>query len=243
MDELPQNLPSHIAIVMDGNGRWAHQRGLSRTEGHVAGAESARQVATCCAEWGIPYLTLYAFSTENWRRPAAEVRFLMQELRRFLKKERAELLENGIRLEAIGRLEGLPKAVRQELGKTREATADGKKLTLTLALNYGARSEIADACRALAQEVKAGKLDPEGIDEELVAGKLYTAGLPDPDLLIRTGGEMRVSNFLLWQISYSELYVTDVLWPDFRKERLLEALHDFARRERRFGDVPSEQDQ
>jgi len=237
MDDLPQKLPSHVAIVMDGNGRWAQRRGLPRTKGHMAGAESARKVTEACAELGISYLTLYAFSTENWQRPAAEVKFLMRQLRQFLVDRRSEMVEKGVRLHAIGRLGELPRAVQNELQRSREATAGGNKLTLTLALNYGGRPEIVDACRALAAKVKAGELAPDDIDEQRLAASLYTAGLPDPDLLIRTAGEMRLSNFLLWQVSYAELYVTEVLWPDFGKEELLDALREFARRERRFGAI------
>ena len=237
--EIQDQLPAHLAVIMDGNGRWARRHGLPRTEGHKAGAESARVVARCCAEWGIRYLTLYAFSTENWNRPRSEVRFLMQQLRRFLVERRGELKENGIRLRAIGRIEALSPAVRRELAATEEATRDGGNLTLLLALNYGGRAEIVDACRALARRVKDGALVPEEIDEHAFAAHLCTAGVPDPDLLIRTGGEMRVSNFLLWQISYAELYVTDVTWPDFRREQLLEALRSYAARTRRFGRVDS----
>jgi undecaprenyl diphosphate synthase len=220
---------------MDGNGRWARKRGLPRTEGHLAGAQSARTVAEACIKLGIPYLTLYAFSTENWQRPAAEVRFLMKQLRRFLIEHRDEMVRQGIRLQAIGRLGELPPPVVRELQKTVQATEHGAKLTLTLALNYGGRSEIVDACRSLAADVKAGKLDADDIDEKAVASRLYTAGLPDPDLLIRTGGEMRLSNFLLWQVSYTELYVTEVLWPDFNGRHLAEAIRQYSRRERRFG--------
>jgi len=232
-----QNLPTHVAIVMDGNGRWARARRLPRTRGHLAGAESARTVAKCCVELGIPYLTLYAFSTENWARPASEVRFLMQHLRRFLVERRAELVDNGIRLRGIGRIEGLPASVRRALEQTEEATRSGTALLLSLAVNYGARSELADACRRLAHQVRAGKLAPEDIDERRIAECLYTAGIPDPDLLIRTGGERRLSNFLLWQISYAELYITDILWPDFGRQEFLEAIREYGRRERRFGRV------
>ena len=203
----------------------------------MEGAESARVIAEACVQQGISYLTLYAFSTENWDRPAAEVRFLMRHLRRFLIDRRRELLENGIRLRAIGRTSELPARVRQALEGTERATRHGKNLTLLLALNYGGRSEIADACMAVARQVRAGEIRPEDVDEHVVARHLYTAGIPDPDLLIRTGGEMRLSNFLLWQVSYTEIYVTDTLWPEFRKDQLQEALRDFAGRERRFGGV------
>jgi undecaprenyl diphosphate synthase len=235
MDELPTNPPAHVAIVMDGNGRWAEARDLPRTEGHSRGAQSARTVAECCVDFGVSYLTLYAFSTENWQRPDKEVRFLMRRLRQFLIERRDEMIEQGIRLQAIGRTEDLPLMVRREMRKTLDATKGGDKLTLNLAVNYGARSEIVDACRSLAGRVADGELTPEQIDEELLSNSLYTAGQPDPDLLIRTGGEMRLSNFLLWQLSYAEIYVTDILWPDFGREEFLQALHEYARRERRYG--------
>lgn len=237
MDELPTNLPAHVAIIMDGNGRWAEARDLPRTEGHSRGARSARTVAESCVEFGIPYLTLYAFSTENWQRPDKEVRFLMRRLRQFLIERRDEMIEQGIRLQAIGRTEDLPMMVRRELRKTLSATEGGDKLTLNLAVNYGARSEIVDACRSLAARVAGGELTPEQIDEDLLSDSLYTAGQPDPDLLIRTGGEMRLSNFLLWQLSYAEIHVTDILWPDFGREEFVRTLHEFARRERRYGGV------
>jgi len=235
MVEALQNLPAHVAIVMDGNGRWARARHLPRSRGHLAGAKSARTVAKCCVELGIPYLTLYAFSTENWSRPASEVRFLMQHLRRFLAERRGELVENGIRLRGIGRIEELPASVQRELAKTEEMTSGGKALTLSVAVNYGARCEIVDACRKLASRVLAGELGPQDIDEERLADCLYTAGIPDPDLLIRTGGEKRLSNFLLWQVSYSELYITDVLWPAFGRKEFLKAIQEYASRDRRFG--------
>jgi len=235
MVELPARLPTHVAVIMDGNGRWARARNLPRTEGHLAGAESAREIAKCCVEWGIPHLTLYAFSTENWGRPAQEVRFLMNQLRRFLARWRKELVQNGIRLRPIGRTGELPAPVRKELSKTEEMTRGASKLTLQLAVNYGSRSEVVDACRALAARVRDGRLAPEEIDERLLGEHLYTAGVPDPDLLIRTAGEMRLSNFLLWQASYAEIYVTEVLWPEFRRAEFLAALREFARRERRFG--------
>jgi len=235
MSELPDKLPRHVAIIMDGNGRWARARGLRRNEGHLAGAESARAVAECCAELGIPTLTLYAFSTENWNRPRSEVRFLMSNLRKFLKEHRDDFLKNGVRVAAIGDVEGLPAAVREEIRATQEATRDGEKLTLVVALNYGARREITHAVRQIAARVQRGELEPGDIDEATVREHLYTAGLPDPDLLIRTAGEMRLSNFLLYQLSYAEIYVTETLWPDFRREEFMEALQEFARRERRFG--------
>jgi undecaprenyl diphosphate synthase len=240
MADLPDKLPRHVAVIMDGNGRWAKARGLPRNEGHKAGAESAARVAECCVEFGIPVLTLYAFSTENWRRPRGEVQFLMSNLRRFLRERRAEFLERDIRVVAIGEVEELPGSVRRELSRTEEATRDCRSLTLVTALNYGSRSEIAHAARSIAEDVRAGRIDPEAVDEALVEERLYTAGLPAVDLLIRTGGEMRVSNFLLWQVSYAEFYVTPTCWPDFDRDAFVEALQEFARRERRFGGLSGE---
>jgi undecaprenyl diphosphate synthase len=240
MAESPKELPRHVAVIMDGNGRWAARRGLPRTEGHRAGAEAARAAAQACSEWGIPVLTLYAFSTENWKRPAAEVRFLMSNLRSFLRKHRGEFVENNIRLRVIGAPEELPTGVQKELRLTLEATAGCDGLLLVLALNYGSHREITEAARALARQAQAGILDPEEIDEAALEEHLYTAGLPPLDLVIRTGGEMRLSNFLLWQVQYAELYVTDTLWPDFDKEEFHKALQEFARRERRWGAVRDE---
>jgi len=230
-------LPRHIAVIMDGNGRWARRRGLPRIRGHVEGAANVRQIITHCARLGIEALTLYSFSSENWKRPRDEVDALMQLYAEYLVKERREIMENDVRLIQIGRREGLPEAVLRELDITRDLSRHNRGLTLCLAINYGARQEIADAARTLARRVRDGLLDPEAIDETAVAGCLYTAGLVDPDLLIRTAGEMRISNFLLWQISYAEFYVCDVLWPDFRPEHLNQAIRAFARRDRRFGAV------
>ncbi|MFW6457752.1 MAG: isoprenyl transferase [Planctomycetota bacterium] len=237
MVDLPEERPTHVAIVMDGNGRWAEKRGKPRTEGHSAGAQSARNISECCIKFDIPYLTLYAFSTENWRRPNHEVRFLMNRLRKFLIERRDEMVEQGIALQPIGRLGKLPRRVRREMDATVQATRDGENLTLNLALNYGARAEITDACRVLARRVQNGELKPAEIDEALVNDSLYTAGQPDPDLFIRTGGEMRLSNFMLWQVSYAELYFTNVLWPDFGDDEFTDAIREYARRERRFGAV------
>lgn len=237
MAELPDARPTHVAIVMDGNGRWAEKRGEPRTKGHSAGAESARDISECCVKFGIPYLTLYAFSTENWRRPTREVRFLMKRLKQFLVERRDEMVEEGIALNPIGRMEKLPRGVRRELDATVKATRDGENLTLNLALNYGSRAELVDAFRLLAERVQEGELHPEEIDERLISDTLYTAGQPDPDLFIRTGGETRLSNFLLWQLSYAELYITEVLWPDFGETAFSEALREYARRDRRFGGV------
>jgi undecaprenyl diphosphate synthase len=233
----PNNLPNHIAIIMDGNGRWARERGLPRIRGHREGVNSVREITRECAKLGIRQLTLYAFSAENWKRPKSEVNFLMRMLRRFLIAERKEIMENDIRLTAIGRIHELPKAVQAELGKTREMSADNKGMTLCLALNYGGRTEIVDAVAAIAKEVSEGKRQPKDVSEDTISAHLYTAGMPDPDLLIRTSGEMRVSNFLLWQISYTELYVTPLCWPDFRKPQLMEAIADYQKRERRFGAI------
>jgi len=230
-------LPRHIAVIMDGNGRWAQQRGLPRIEGHRHAASAVREIVTHAARLGIDCLTLYSFSLENWKRPRLEVDGLMSLYAEYLVSEREEIMDNDIRVVQIGRREGLPPSVLRELDKTAELSGKNKGMALCLALNYGARAEIVDAVRRLAERVAAGALRPEEIDEKAIAGALYTAGLPDPDLVIRTAGEMRVSNFLLWQISYAELHVTPVLWPDFRAEQLYEAIRSFARRERRFGDV------
>lgn len=230
-------LPRHIAIIMDGNGRWARERGLPRLEGHRRGAEAVRTIVSECARLGIECLTLYSFSIENWKRPAAEVEGLMALYAQHLVAERPEIMQNNIRLVHIGRASGLPEAVRRELETTQRVSRANTGMTLCLALNYGARAEIVDAVRRLAEEVAAGKLRPAQIDEAAVSGALDTAGLPDPDLLVRTAGEMRLSNFLLWQISYAELWVTPEYWPEFGTARLHEALRAFAQRERRYGDV------
>lgn len=237
MSQPPKNLPRHVAIIMDGNGRWARERGLSRIKGHQAGAESVREVVRVAGELGINYLTLYAFSVENWNRPKAEVAALMQLLELYLKKEIPELDKNNVRLAAIGRLEELPLRALRQLERSIEALSHNTGLTLVLALSYGGRAEIVDAMRSIAREIKGGRVDISGIDEKLIAHHLYTRAIPDPDLLVRTSGEMRVSNFLLWQISYAEIYVTETLWPDFRKAELLKAIDEYSRRHRRFGRV------
>ena len=228
-------LPRHVAIIMDGNGRWARRRGLPRVRGHVAGVEAVRGILRLARKLEISYLTLFAFSEENWQRPPREIRVLMALLRRFLQRELPEMQDNQIALKAIGNLEQLPEAVQRDLAATTAATAAGSKMTLTLALSYGGRSEIVQAAQALAREVQAGRLQPEQIDVALLARCLYTADLPDPDLLIRTSGEYRLSNFLLWQSAYTELYVTDTLWPDFREDDFLAALEAYRQRQRRFG--------
>jgi undecaprenyl diphosphate synthase len=230
-------LPRHVAVIMDGNGRWAEQRSRPRVEGHRAGIAAVRDVVETAARLGLEALTLYAFSVENWKRPRAEVATLMLLLKRYLRAELDTLLDNGIRFQVIGRPGDLDEDVREELQRGIEATRDQKGLLFNIALNYGGRTEIADAARKLAGEVDAGIRNVESIDEEAVAGALYTAGVPDPDLLIRTSGELRVSNFLLWQIAYAEIWVTDVLWPDFRRRHLLQAIADFQKRERRYGGV------
>ena len=230
-------LPRHVAIIMDGNGRWARQRGRQRVEGHRAGVDSVRNVVTHCARLGIECLTLYSFSIENWKRPQAEVNALMALCAEYLVRERQEIMDHNIRVRQVGRRAGLPDSVRRELEQTEQISGGNSGLTLCLALNYGARLELVDACRALAARVAAGELQPDEIDEAQIARNLYTADLPDPDLVIRTAGEMRISNFLLWQISYAELYVTPTLWPDFRSSDLDEAIVEFARRERRYGDI------
>jgi len=229
------SVPSHVAIIMDGNGRWAQKRGLPRTEGHAAGAESVREVVRACAQLGVGVLTLYSFSTENWQRPNDEVDALMALLERYLREEIPELMSNGVQLCAIGQLERLPAPVRRLTEAARVATAENTGLKLVLALSYGSRAELVVAMREIARDVRDGELNPEDIDESTIAARLYTAGLPDPELLIRTSGDQRVSNFLLWQIAYSELYITPVPWPEFRRAHLEEAFRVFSSRQRRFG--------
>lgn len=228
-------VPRHVAVIMDGNGRWATAQGLPRVRGHEAGADSVREIVRNCGELGVEVLTLYSFSTENWSRPDDEVEALMALLERYLREELQELMDNDVRLSAIGQLHRLPKPVRMGIEAVSAITAKNKGLRLVLALSYGSRVELVDAVQALASRVQAGELDPSEINEAAIGSHLYTAGLPDPDLLVRTSGELRLSNFLLWQVAYAELYVTDVLWPDFGKDELLDAFHSFAARQRRFG--------
>ena len=228
-------LPTHVAIIMDGNGRWARERNLPRVEGHRNGAESVRTIVRVAGEIGIKYLTLYAFSVENWNRPKDEVDTLMKYLERYLRSETPELDRNNVRLEVIGQIYRLPDSVQKELKKSIATLSKNNGLTVVMALSYGARTEMVDAVRAIAAKVEKGKLDPAEINEAVISEHLYTRNIPDPDLLIRTSGEMRVSNFLLWQISYAELVVTPTLWPDFRKAQFFEALEEYARRHRRFG--------
>ncbi|HVM47043.1 MAG TPA: isoprenyl transferase [Candidatus Acidoferrum sp.] len=235
--EAKASLPRHVAIIMDGNGRWAKERHLLRIEGHRAGAESARVIIRTAGEIGIKYLTLYAFSVENWNRPKDEVDALMKYLVHYLKTETPELNKNNVHLEIIGQVYRLPELVQEHLRKSVATLAKNNGLTLIMALSYGGRTEIVDAVRGIAQKVKAGELDPPDITEQVFAQHLYTRNVPDPDLLIRTSGEMRVSNFLLWQISYTELVVTPTLWPDFRKPQFYAALEEYNRRHRRFGAI------
>jgi undecaprenyl diphosphate synthase len=232
----PDRLPSHIAIIMDGNGRWARRRNLPRVAGHKAGVEPVRIAVETCTRLGIQALTLYAFSVENWKRPRAEVDTLWRLLRLYLRRELPEIMRNGIRFTCMGRLDGLPPQVRSELEAAVEATAQNTGMRLNVAINYSGRAELVDALNAIIQDARLeGRLRDLHIDEQSIASRLYTAGMPDPDLLIRTSGEMRISNFLLWQIAYAELYVTDTLWPDFRRADLLHAILDYQKRDRRFG--------
>lgn len=228
-------VPRHVAIIMDGNGRWAKERGLPRLEGHRSGAESVREVMEACIERGVEYLTLYAFSSENWNRPEAEVKALMSLLDRFLDEKAKDLDRQNVRLLAIGQLDRLPEKTRARIEKIKARTANHSAMTLVLALSYGGREEIVSAAKSLATDAVAGKISPSDIDSELFASRLQTAGIPDPDLLIRTSGEMRVSNFLLWQISYSEMVIVKKFWPDFRQGDLFEAVQEYQRRHRRFG--------
>jgi undecaprenyl diphosphate synthase len=227
-------LPRHVAVIMDGNGRWAQERGLARIEGHRAGSDSVSEIVEASARLGIKVLSLFAFSKENWKRPRQEVSRLWTLLRNYLKKDGRVLSENDLRLMVIGQRDGIPRAVLGELERLEAKTRDNRRMTVVLALNYGGRAEIVDAVKGLLREKGA---DPDALTEEAFAGRLSTALLPDPDLLIRTSGEMRVSNFLLWQIAYAEMWITPVLWPDFRKKHLLEALCAYQARERRFGDI------
>lgn len=230
-------LPTHVAVIMDGNGRWAKQRHLPRVEGHRVGVESVRAVLRAAGEIGIKYMTLYAFSVENWNRPKDEVDTLMKYLARFLKTEVTELNRNNVKLEVIGQIYRLPESIQLQLNKTIAALSRNNGLTLILALSYGSRTEIVEAVRSIAAQVKEGAIEPAEINEHVFAQHLYTRNWPDPDLLIRTSGEMRISNFLLWQISYSELVVTPTLWPDFRRAQFFEALEEYTRRHRRFGSL------
>jgi undecaprenyl diphosphate synthase len=237
----PATIPRHVAIVMDGNGRWAQRRGLRRTEGHVAGEEALFDVVEGALEIGLVWLTVYAFSTENWRRPLDEVRFLMQFNETLLLKRRDDLNRRGVRVRFVGRRGGrVPRRVLRQIEDAEALTAHNRRMTLTFAFNYGGRAELVDVARAIARDVADGRLDPDRVDERAVARRLYAPDMPDPDVLIRTSGEYRISNFLLWESAYSEFVFTDVLWPDFRRAQLFAAIAEYQRRERRFGAVDPE---
>jgi undecaprenyl diphosphate synthase len=231
----PNRLPEHVAIIMDGNGRWAKKKFMNRVRGHEKGTDVVREIVRASREIGIPYLTLYAFSEENWKRPQREISALMNILKQFLKSELPEMQENGIKLQAIGRTEKLPEDTKKMLHDIIEKTADNKDMVLTLALSYGGRQEITDSVRKIASRIEKNEITSNDITEELISNCLYTGVIPDPDLLIRTSGEYRISNFLLWQIAYTEIYITPTLWPDFNKDEYLTAIKDFQKRDRRFG--------
>lgn len=238
--ENPSGVPRHIAVIMDGNGRWARAKGLPRIAGHERGSHAVGECVEGCRDAGVKFLTLYAFSAENWKRPHAEVAALMGLLDKFLVEKTDEMIEKGVRFNAIGRTSDLPPVCQRRIAEAVEKTAGGDRLTLTLALSYSGRLEIVDAVRSIASEVLAGRVSVDAIDPELISAHLYTASIPDPDLLIRTSGEMRLSNFLLWQLSYTEIHVTPKLWPDFTRGDLAEAIRDFCRRERRYGGVSAQ---
>lgn len=236
IEDLPrERYPEHIAVIMDGNGRWAQRQGLPRIEGHRRGVSSVRRTVEECARRKIRQLTLYCLSSENWKRPQHELDFLMHLLEQYMIEERATIMKQNVRVQIIGRRDGIPEQVQREMDKTIELSTANTGTTLCLAINYGGRAEMVDAVRCIAEGVKEGRLKSEDITEETIAEHLYTRGMPDPDLMIRTAGEMRISNFLLWQISYSELWVTDLCWPEFREETLQDAIYNFASRDRRFG--------
>lgn len=242
LEQLPSDLdcdrlPNHVAVIMDGNGRWAKRQGLQRIMGHRRGVDALKNILRCCKDWGISALTAYAFSTENWGRPSEEVEFLMMLFERVLRRELAEMIEEDVRIRFVGNLAGLPQSLQTEIQRSMTATKDNRSVQFTIATNYGGRQEILQACRAIAIQVQQGKIDPEQVDEELFERHLYTKGLPSPDLLIRTSGEMRISNFLLWQMAYAEIYVTQTAWPDFDREEFHQALRVYQNRDRRFGKV------
>ncbi|MCC6446949.1 MAG: isoprenyl transferase [Armatimonadetes bacterium] len=240
LNRTPEGIPRHIAIIMDGNGRWAKQRGMPRIAGHRQGYKTVRRIVQQSLDLGVEALTLYTFSVENWKRPSEETGAIMRLIGMAARRELANLHRNGVRIIISGRLNTLSQEIRRALDQAMTVTRENQRLVLNLAINYGGRAEIVDAARRIAALVREGKLDPQEIDEETFSGYLYTPELPDPDLLIRTSGELRVSNFLLWQIAYTEIWVTPVLWPDFRESHLLEAVEDYARRQRKFGDIPQE---
>jgi undecaprenyl diphosphate synthase len=242
LQELPldidrSRLPQHVAVIMDGNGRWAKHRGFPRIMGHQRGVDALKDLLRCCKDWGIPALTAYAFSTENWGRPQSEVEFLMTLFERVLRREMAEMMRENVRIRFVGNLGGLPASLQDEIDRSMEDTKDNFAVQFTVATNYGGRQEIVQACRAIASQVEQGLLNAQEIDEQVFEDNLYTNGLAHPDLLIRTSGEMRISNFLLWQMAYAEIYVTNTLWPDFNRQEFHQALGNYQRRERRFGKV------
>lgn len=240
LQELPSDLdksrlPKHVAVIMDGNGRWAKQRGLPRIMGHQRGVDALKDLLRCCRDWGVPALTAYAFSTENWGRPLEEVEFLMTLFERVLRRELREMMEENVKIRFIGDLSALPSSLREEIERSQEETSQNTGIQFTVATNYGGRQEIIQACRAIARQVREGTVSPDSIDESLFEKHLYTAGIPHPDLLIRTSGELRISNFLLWQMAYAEIYVTRTLWPDFDRVQFHQALKEYQDRDRRFG--------
>ncbi|ADI65928.1 isoprenyl transferase [Trichormus azollae] len=230
-------LPQHVAVIMDGNGRWAKSQGLPRIMGHKRGVDALKDLLHCCKDWGIKALTAYAFSTENWKRPQEEVEFLMSLFQGVLRQELREMVEENVQIQFVGNLQALPTALQEEISRSMAETKDNRSIKFTVATNYGGRQEILQACRAIAQKVQQGILNPDEISEELFESHLYTAGITDPDLLIRTSGEMRLSNFLLWQMAYGEIYITETLWPDFDRKEFQRALCAYQQRERRFGKI------
>jgi len=233
----PSLLPHHVAVIMDGNGRWAKRRGLPRIMGHQRGVDALKSLLRCCNDWGVPALTAYAFSTENWGRPLEEVEFLMTLFERVLRRELQEMMTENVKIRFVGNLDSLPLSLQEEIDRSMRDTENNTGIQFTVATNYGGRQEILQACRAIAVKIQAGKLSPEDIDEAEIERHLYTFGLSHPDLLIRTSGEMRISNFLLWQMAYAEIYVTPTLWPDFNRQEFHKALLDYQQRERRFGKI------
>jgi undecaprenyl diphosphate synthase len=237
LDLKKELLPQHVAVIMDGNGRWAKRQGLPRIMGHKAGVDALKDLLRCCKDWGITALTAYAFSTENWKRPQEEVEFLMSLFQRVLRQELREMVEENVQIQFVGNLQALPKGLQEEISRSMTETKNNQSIKFTVATNYGGRQEILQACRGIAQKVKEGLLQPDDISEEVFEAHLYTAGVADPDLLIRTSGEMRLSNFLLWQMAYGEIYITDTLWPDFDRHEFHRALSAYQQRERRFGKI------
>jgi len=235
----PQKLPRHVAVIMDGNGRWAQRRGMPRIMGHPRGADALVELVCCCDDWNIRALTVYAFSTENWKRPPQEVKLIMMVIEQFLRRQLPEMMKRDVRLELVGKLDELPQSLQNQIQKSVGATCKNQGMRFTVATNYGGRQEILQACQALATQAKQGDLNPEDIDQALFERYLYTVNVGNPDLLIRTSGEMRISNFLLWQLAYAEIYITDTLWPDFDRAEMHRALWEFQKRDRRFGKVKS----